>query len=162
AAALLVLLLAVVNVSHLFVARTLDRGRDFCVRSMLGASRTQIAGGAVADVLVLTTVAAAASAAIAGRAVNVIRASLPEGVGRWIAGWSSLSVDAAGVLTGMAVEAVVAAAIATVVAATGLTAARKNAGSAARVTRRSPWGRRLLVASEMTLAATLLLGASVM
>src|SRR5262249_1517065 len=130
------------------------------VRAMLGANRAQIAGGAISEVLVLTTVAIAGAAASAGRIVGLIRASLPEGIGRWIAGWSSLRVDAVGVIAGAAVCAAVAMAIASVVGMTGLTAARKHSAGA-RVTRRSTWGRRVLVASEVTLAAALLLGASV-
>jgi putative ABC transport system permease protein len=161
AAALLVLLLASVNVSHLMVARTLHRAPDLSVRAMLGASRARIAGGSIAEVLVLTTTAVAAAAAVAGRVVDVIRASLPDGIGRWFAGWSSMEVNAAGTTAGAAVAVGVAFAMSCVVGLTSLAAAR-GSGSAARVTRRSTWSRRILVTSEVGLAAALLLGASVM
>ena len=160
AAALLVLLLAIVNVTHLLVARTLDRRRDLSVRSMLGASTAQIAASSIAEVLVLTTAGIAAGSMAAAGVVNLIRASLPEGIGRWIAGWSSLAIDSIGLLAGAGVGLFVTLAMCGVVGLTGLKAAREHGG--ARVTWHSTWSRRLVVASEVSLAAALLLGASVM
>jgi putative ABC transport system permease protein len=161
AAGLLVLLIATINVSNLLVARTLDRRAELAVRSMLGASAAEVAGAPVAEVVALTTASAGWAAWFAGPVLNVIRASLPEGIARWIAGWSSLRVDSASLAAGAGVALLVTIAISTAIALTSLRLARASEGSL-RVTRRSTWGRRVLVAGEVGLAAALLVGASVM
>jgi putative ABC transport system permease protein len=161
AAALLVLLLAVVNVCNLLVGRTLDRRRELAVRAMLGGSASQIAAVTIAEVVVLVGASTVAAAIAAGGVLNAIRASLPEGIVRWIAGWSSLRVDAAALSGGIGVGLLVMVVIAGAVALTSVRSAREGDGSV-RTTRRSTWPRRFLVAGEVGLAASLLLGASVM
>jgi len=161
AAAALVLLLAVVNVSNVLVARTLDRRHELAVRVMLGASTGQVASVAIAEVLVLTAAATACGVVAASGMLNAVRASLPEGIARWIAGWSSLRVDVAAVSAGIGVGLLVAFAISVVVAVATLRSTRAS-GAGARVTRPTRWGRRLLVGGQVSLAAALLLGASVM
>ncbi len=161
AGAALVLLLAIVNVCNLLVARTLDRRRELAVRAMLGANAGQVAGLAVGEVLVLTMGATACGLFGAAGVLNAVRASLPDGIARWFAGWSSLRIDSTATVAGAAVGLLVGCVIAAIVGITSLRAARERAGSA-RVTRRATWGRRALVAGEVSLAAALLLGASVM
>ena len=161
AAALLVLLIAALNVNTLLVARTLDRSRELAVRSMLGASVGRVVGVAVAEVLVLTTTAAVLSALFAAGLLRAIQVSLPEGIARWIAGWSSLRVDLVSVAAGGAVWLLTTVAIGASVALTGARAAREGSATV-RVTRRTSLSRRLLMASQVALVAALLLGASVM
>jgi putative ABC transport system permease protein len=161
AAALLVLVLAVVNVCNLLIGRTLDRRRELVVRAVLGGSTSQIAAVAIAEVVVLVGAATLVAAIAAGGILNVIRASLPEGIARWIAGWSSLTIDRAALSGGIGVGLLVMAGIAGAVALTSVRAAR-DGGASLRTTRRSTWPRRVLVAGEVGLAASLLLGASVM
>jgi predicted permease len=156
-----VLLLAVVNVCNLLVGRTLDRRRELAVRAMLGGSASQIAAVTIAEVVVLVGASTVAAAIAAGGVLNAIRASLPEGIVRWIAGWSSLRVDATARSGGIGVGLLVMVVIAGAVALTSVRSAREGDGSV-RTTRRSTWPRRFLVAGEVGLAASLLLGASVM
>ena len=161
AAALLVLALAVVNVANLLVARTLDRRRELAVRAMLGASGGRVAAVAVGEVVVMTA-AATACAAVAGSGVlNAVRVSLPEGIARWIAGWTSMRVGAGALAAGIGIGLLVTIAIAGVVALTAVRSARQI-GASTRPTHRSTWGRRLVVAGELGFATALLLGASVM
>jgi predicted permease len=161
AAALLVVLLAVINVSHLMVARTLDRGRELSVRAMLGARTLQVLAEPVGDVVVVVTIAFVMGAFAANALLQSIRASLPEGIARWIAGWSSLRIDGWGVLGGGLVAVVVLALISTFVAVAGLRASREHTGGA-RATPRFTWMRRGLIAGEVSLAAALVLAAFVM
>ena len=161
AAALLVLILATVNVTNLLVARTLDRRRELAVRAMLGARNSRVAGVAVTEGLMLVTAAIASSTLLARAVLDAIRASLPEGIARWIAGWSSLRIDVTSVAAGCAAGLLVAVALSGAVAMASLRASRDFNGGA-RVTRRSTSGRRVLVAAEVSLAAALLLGAAVM
>jgi predicted permease len=161
AAALLVLALAVINVSNLLVARTLDRRRELAVRAMLGASARGVVSVGIAEVGLLATVATAFSLFAATGMLNAIRASIPEGIARWVAGWTSLRVDAIAAASGVGVGVLAAGVISLVVGIASLRAARETGGSP-RVTRSASWGRRFLVAGEVSLATALLLGASVM
>jgi putative ABC transport system permease protein len=107
-AAVLVLLIAVINVSNLLVARTLDRRRELAVRTMLGAGAGQIATVVSGEILVFVAAAAVGSLLAAVAALDAIRASLPEGIARWIAGWTSLRVDGAAMSAGLGVALLVA------------------------------------------------------
>ena len=147
AAAALVLLLAVINVSNLLVARTLDRRRELAVRAMLGASAGQVASVATGEVIALTTAATICGLFAAFGMLNAIRSSLPEGIARWIAGWASLQVDSAAMASGIGVGLLVAIAVSVAVGTASLRAARDSAGSL-RVTRNTTWARRLLVAGQ--------------
>jgi predicted permease len=161
AAAMLVLALATVNVTNVLIARTLDRRRELAVRAMLGATGGRVACVAIAEVVLLTAAAIIVSVLAAGGVLNGVRASLPEGIARWVAGWSSLRVNGAAVVAGCATGLLVALVISVLVGVASVRASR-NAGVDARATRRSAWSRRLLVAGEVSVAAALMLGAAVM
>jgi putative ABC transport system permease protein len=161
AAALLVLVIAVVNVCNLLIGRTLDRRRELVVRAMLGGNPRQIAAVTIAEVVVLVGAATVVAAIAAGGILNVVRASLPEGIARWIAGWSSLRIDPTALGGGIGVGLFVMVVLAGGVALASVRSAREGGGSV-RTTRRSTWPRRVLVAGEVGLATSLLLGASVM
>jgi putative ABC transport system permease protein len=159
-AALLVLALAIVNVTNLLVARTMDRGQELAVRSMLGASRREVATLILIETAILTVGATGLGTAAARPSLVAIRASLPEGIARWINGWSAMRIDS----TALAVSAVLG--IVTTLTIGGIAAARASASttswwSGARVTRRRRWASRTVVASEIALAAVLLLCAAV-
>src|SRR5262249_43777008 len=161
AAAALVLALAMVNVGSLAIARTLDRRRELAVRATLGASAAQIASAAAADVLLLTMTATACAMYMAGGVLNAVRASLPAGIARGVAGWSSLAADAGALAAGAGIGLFGSLALGGVVGIVSVRAARET-GVSVRVTRRATWGRRALVAGEVSLAAALMLAASVM
>jgi predicted permease len=160
AAALLVLILAVVNVTNVLVARTLDRRRELAIRSMLGASQRRVAGLVAGEAALLTLAATTLGVVLAVPALATIRASLPEGISRWVNGWSGMHMDP------VALALSAALGVATAIVIGGVTALSARGASAAessgsRLTQRRTWGRRIVTASEVALAAALLLCASV-
>src|SRR5262252_193871 len=161
AAALLVFLMAVINVNNLLVARTLNRRQELAIRAMLGARATRVVAVVLCEVAVLTTAAGAAGALFAPGVMELIRASLPGGIARWIAGWSSLRVDALSFGAGALIALGAAIGLSVTV---GLAAIRAVGAihESARVTRRTVWGRRVLIGAQVGLTAALLLAGTVM
>jgi putative ABC transport system permease protein len=160
AAALLVLLLAFVNVSSLLVVRTLDRRREIVTRVMLGATTRQAAAVARTEVTALAMTATGCAALLAPGALAAIRASLPEGIARWIAGWTSMRIGAGALAVGGAIGLLIAGAIAALVTLAG-TRITQGLANTARASARASWGRRLVVTGEVGLAASLLLATAV-
>lgn len=160
AAALLVFVLGTLNVTTLLAVRWLNRSDELSIRWMLGATAADVSRLIVADVAVGTAAATAVGVAAAVPALNALRATLPEGISRWVNGWSALHVDAGAVLAGCVLGAVATAIIAAAVVATARTAIGR-AASGARVTHGRPLVRRALVATQVALAAALMLCAFV-
>ncbi len=162
-AALLVLGLAAANVINLMLAHVIDRRRELTIRMALGASRRTVFSLLLAEALIVTLAAGAAGALAAWWSVPLIHAALPEGIGRWIAGWQSIRIDS----TVMAVTALTTLLTGTVLGGvTGWHAARAAAFDSLRDTGRfgSPplaRTRRVLIVSEVALAMVLLLSALV-
>jgi len=155
-AALLVLSLAIVNVATVLRARQMDRAQELAIRSMLGASRADLTGLIVREVGTIAAPAAAAGVLLSVPAVDALRASLPEGIARWVNGWPTMHVDGRAVAVGIGCAALAAAIVGGVLAAHVSTAVHA-AGSGVRATRRRDVGRRVVVAGEVALAAALLL-----
>ena len=81
AAAVLVLAVACANASFLLVARAIGRWREIAIRSALGAKRSRLIWGFLAEGLVialLATVAGTALAALTLRAVHLVGVDLPR------------------------------------------------------------------------------------
>ncbi len=155
AAAILVLLLGVVNVTTLVVGRTIDRQPELAVRFALGASRRDVVRAASMEAAVLTVAGGIAGLSGGAPVLSAIRASLPEGIARWVNGWQSMHVDAAAIGAGALLAAAAAVAIAAASSGSAIAIGAAQA-SGARVTRRR-WTRRIVVGAEVSLAATLLL-----
>jgi len=158
AAALLVLLLAAVNVAGLFIARMLERREEVAIRAMLGAGRREIGSLVASELFVVALFATGIGLASAGAVLTAIRASLPEGIARWVAGWSAMRIDTAAMGSGVAFGAAVAIVLGGAIALAAIRSAEPGANI--RITRRRGWGWRALACAEMGLAAALLLGAS--
>jgi len=75
------------------------------VRTLIGASRSAIVGIVVCEALALSIVATALGMA-GGRAIlALVRASLPPGIARWVAGWSTMAVEGGSLVAGAGLAA---------------------------------------------------------
>jgi predicted permease len=75
-----VLLLTCVNVGNLMVARATARGREGRIRAALGASRWQLARGAVVEGLLVAAIGSALGVLMASWGIGVLRAAIPTTV----------------------------------------------------------------------------------
>jgi putative ABC transport system permease protein len=163
-AACFVLLLASVNVGNLLLARQMSRQKEMAIRSALGASRGRHVQLLLTESLVLTSLAAGVGVLGALWGVEVIRASMPVEMARWIAGWNSIRVD--GLVLGMTLVVTLLLAGVLGVGAAFQTS-RKDLTRALREGGRTSSGgrnrmQRVFVVSEVALAAILLVGAGLM
>ena len=155
AGALLVLLLGILNVTTVLSARHLDRAQEFATRAMLGAPRRHLAWLVFRETAVLTTIAAAVGIAASFPALNALRSSLPEGIARWVNGWTAMHVDRHAVLVAVAFAVATTAIIGGVLASKTPTVMAGGDGGA-RVTRRRRIARRGIIAAQVGLAAALM------
>lgn len=161
-AAALVLLLACANVATLALIRASVRSRELAVRVALGATRGRIARQVCAEIAVITLVGATAGMAFAAGIVRTVRhlmgASLPRS--------SELVVDARMFAIGLAIAviAVMAVSFVPMLRSTREAVAQRlhgwghDSGSAPR----DSIVRNGLVALQVALAVTLLLGAGLL
>jgi putative ABC transport system permease protein len=162
-AALFVLCLSATNVFTLLAARTIERRHEFAVRGALGASRLQLFGLTIAEALWLTALAAGLAVLPAVWMIDFVRASLPDGIARWFAGWQAIHLDlptmAAAVGLSIAVGIVLGCVIGMRATRAGnLTILQHGTRGSASLT--SSW-RRAVVAVEACLAMILLVVATV-
>ena len=160
AAGVLVLALALVNVTAVLVAKWLDRSHELMVRAMLGASGHDLAALVVRETSILTLTATFIGIAGAFPALDALRASLPAGIEKWVNGWMAMHVDPWAIGVGAAIGAGMTAVIggAVTVSSRHRTLAP---GVGVRVTKRRSVLQRGVVATQVGLAAALLLCAFV-
>ncbi|HUF74959.1 MAG TPA: ABC transporter permease [Longimicrobiales bacterium] len=77
---LLLILVVCGNVAGLFLARTVDRGRELAIRASLGADRLRLARETLSQVALVTLLGGAAGLAIAGVIMRVIHRIAPPDV----------------------------------------------------------------------------------
>jgi putative ABC transport system permease protein len=157
AAVVLVLGIGCANVASLLLARGVERGREFAIRSALGAGRVRLVRQLVAESLLLSIVAAGVGIALAHGALRAIVSVAPSGLLRL----QNAAIDGRIMLFATALTALTAIAF-------GLIPSlqfSKNRGDALRErTSQSARGplRRGLVAAEVAIALVLLVGAGLL
>lgn len=82
AAVALVLLIACANIASLLLARGSTRERDIAVRAALGASRLRLVRSLIVESLVLSAMGTGCAIVVAWWVVDILRASMPDGVPR--------------------------------------------------------------------------------
>ena len=159
--AVLVLLIACVNLANLLMVRAEARRREIAVRMAIGAGRRRLLAQFLAEGLALSGVGGARGLGVAWAGVRALLVAYPEGVPR--AG--DVSVDPAvlgftllvSVATGVIFGLVPLSRLPKGTAGSLLTTGTRGAVSDTR-----PWVRRALVASEVALSVVLVAGAGLM
>lgn len=160
AAVALLLLIACVNVTHLFLGRALERSTEFAVRSALGAGRAPLLRQVVVEALTLALAGGALGLVLALVGIRTLVRLAPAGVPRLdqvavnvqVLLFTLLVATLAGLLAGLAP--------AIAVGRTNLSAMLRQGGRTIR--RSSHRLRAVLVVGEVALALVLLAGAGLL
>ncbi|HEY7514501.1 MAG TPA: FtsX-like permease family protein, partial [Vicinamibacteria bacterium] len=106
AAAVLVLLIACVNVANIVLARGAERRRELALRLALGAGRGRIVGQLLTEGLVISLAGVLLSIPIMTLATRELRDNMPAETARFVAGWATLGPDLRTVLFTVALAVV--------------------------------------------------------
>jgi putative ABC transport system permease protein len=157
AAVALVLLIACVNVTNLFLARAVDRTRELAVRAALGANRVRLTRQLLAEAGLVSIAGAALGVALAVGALRLFVRYAPEGIPRL----DTLDVKVPVLLFSVALTALVTLAVGMAPAwRAGRTDLRSGLGDGSRTIGGGTELRRVFVGVEVALAAVLLVGAT--
>lgn len=160
ASALLVLLIALVNLTNLMLLRALSRNHDAAVRSALGAPRLRLMLPALGEGLLVGGVGALAGMALATAGLTVMQGFIPA---EWLWG-GRLHVGASAWLLALAVGllgALLAAGLALWRSRSATTVDELREGGRSGISLRSGRLGRVLVVAQVALAAVLLCAAGV-
>jgi putative ABC transport system permease protein len=156
----LVLLIACANAANLLLMRATVRQREMAIRAAMGASRLRLIRQLLTESLLIATLGAAGGLALAAIGVKALVALGPENLPRL----KEINVDGRVLFFTLAISALTGLIFGL---APALQASRPNLQhtlkeGAAAATRGRHWLRNLLVAGEVAIAMTLLVGAGLM
>jgi putative ABC transport system permease protein len=156
AAVALVLLMACVNLANLLLARGTARGRDFAVRSAMGAGRARLRRQSLTETLLLAILGGLASFAVAEWMVSALVALSANSIPRP----GDIHIDSAVVLFGVALTLVTGVVIGLIpamkISGRGVWESLKAAAASTTAGVQHQRGRDALIVSEVALACVLL------
>ena len=161
----LTLLVVAANLAGLQLARGASRRREWAIRAAIGATPARLARQSLVECLVLAGAGGIAGLWVARLTVQVVLASIPPTVTRYIPGWSGIGVD--GVLVGYVLAVTMVTGLAFGLAP-ALHAGRAPAAMALRGGGPGTLGsvharaRATLVVAEVALSLALLVGGALM
>lgn len=159
------LLIACANVANLLFARATARHKEMTIRASLGASRWRVMRQLMTEGLLLSIMAGTVGLMLALWSVDLIKASLPPDIARFMMGWKQITIDGRALLFTMSVAILTtllfSLAPALQASRSDLNEILKDGGRSSGAGSRTR-ARSFLVAFEMTLALVLLTGAGLM
>jgi predicted permease len=157
------LLLGCVNVAGMQLSRAAARQREIALRTALGASRGRVVRQLLTENLLLSFFGGIAGLLAARWGVVLLSAAMPADKARQIAGWNLMRVDSHALLFAIFISALAGLASGLVPSLESsrpsLNHTLKSAATIASSTGRTQRLRSLLVAAELALALTLVIGA---
>jgi putative ABC transport system permease protein len=162
----LLLLVACANVGNLLLARATARRKEIAIRTSLSASRWRVVRQLLTESLILSLLAGSVGLLLAFWSIDLIRYSVPSDIAKFLAGWSELHLDFRVLLFtfGVAFLATLLFGLAPALQVTrlDLNEVLKEGGRGAAGNIQGRRLRNILVASEISLALVLLIGAGLM
>jgi putative ABC transport system permease protein len=165
-ATLFVLLVVCANVANLQLARGIARRPEFAMRTALGAGRWRITRQLLTENILLGLVGAAGGLLVGQVYMRVSVLSLPQVVGRFITGWSNISLNqramALSLLLAVGAGAISGFAPALAALRVNLVDQLKSGSHAIAGAGRSRWLRHVFAVAQIALAVLLVIGAGLM
>ena len=163
AAAVLVLLIACINVANLILAQSAERRRELSLRIALGAAPARVARQLLTEGVLLAIGGAMLAMPLVGLAGRVMRESMPAEIARFVPGWDQLGADWRSLLFSVLV-AVFAAFVFSAIPAwraarLDLNTTLREGGRSVTEGGRRQVGRNILVVGQLTAALALLVTA---
>jgi putative ABC transport system permease protein len=164
--AVLLLLIGCANVANLLFVRATARQKEMAIRAALSAGRWRVIRQLMTESFLLAGLAGILGLLLSIWAVDLIKASLPPDVAKFMAGWKEIGVDVR-VLTFTFVVALITTVLSSLAPAfdasrMDLSETLKEGSGFLGTARRTGRMRNFLVISEVALALVLLVGSGLM
>ncbi len=160
------LLIVCVNVANLLFTRATTRQKEIAIRVALGASRWRVIRQLLIESLLLSSLAGILGLVLAMWSVDLIKASLPPDISKFMAGWKEIGIDGRVLVFTLGVSflttLISSLAPALQTSRPDLNETLKEGGKTSGTNSLGGRARSVLVVSEIALALVLLVGAGLM
>ena len=160
------LLIACLNVANLLFARATTRQKEIAIRAALGASRWRVIRQLMTESLLLSIMAGTLALVLSVWSVDLIKASLPPDISKFMVGWKEMAVDGRVLVFTLGVAFLTTLIFSLVpslqASRPDLNETLKEGGKSTGTGSGGGRARSFLVVSEIALALVLLVGAGLM